>query len=207
MKFVYEFEKTQTVATQLQTGTMAKAAETAYEAQGKDPGEDRQGKGRGCCGAGLQCSEGTQRISGCTRVRSLQRWASHERRHSEAHPWHSAMTRRHPPSWLPRAHARRLNAESAMPSEGPVEARIRAPLISSVHTHARKARAISRRCGKRRSWWTSRASPTRRRLNQILFSPEGLATKFIKGPAASFVGRDLKRGYYPKEAFGMDPAF
>jgi type VI secretion system protein ImpL len=39
-------------------------------------------------------------------------------------------------------------------------------------------------------------------VNQILFAPDGLATKFIKGPAAPFVGRDLKRGYYAREALG-----
>jgi type VI secretion system protein ImpL len=44
-------------------------------------------------------------------------------------------------------------------------------------------------------------------LNGLLFSPEGLATKFIKGPAAPFVSRDLKRGYYGKEAFGRSLPF
>ncbi len=37
---------------------------------------------------------------------------------------------------------------------------------------------------------------------QALLGPEGLAWKFIKGPAAPFVTRSLQRGYYPKEALG-----
>ncbi len=44
-------------------------------------------------------------------------------------------------------------------------------------------------------------------LSQLLFTPEGLATKFIKGPAATFVSRDLKRGYYAKEVFGRSLPF
>lgn len=44
-------------------------------------------------------------------------------------------------------------------------------------------------------------------LNQILFAPEGLATKFIRGPAAPFLGRDLTRGYYAREVFGRSLPF
>jgi type VI secretion system protein ImpL len=44
-------------------------------------------------------------------------------------------------------------------------------------------------------------------VNQILFAPDGLATAFIKGPAAPFVARDLRRGYYAREALGRSLPF
>lgn len=44
-------------------------------------------------------------------------------------------------------------------------------------------------------------------LNQLLFAPDGLATKFIKGPAAPFISRDLKRGYYAKTVLGKSIPF
>lgn len=44
-------------------------------------------------------------------------------------------------------------------------------------------------------------------LNQVLFAPDGLATKFIKGPAAPFVGRDVRRGFYPREVLGRTLPF
>jgi type VI secretion system protein ImpL len=45
---------------------------------------------------------------------------------------------------------------------------------------------------------------------QLLLGPDGLVGKFLKGPAAPFVGRSVK-GYYPKEVLGgtipLAPAF
>ncbi|SPD75706.1 Type VI secretion system ATPase and inner membrane protein TssM [uncultured Desulfobacterium sp.] len=40
------------------------------------------------------------------------------------------------------------------------------------------------------------------RANMVLFGEDGLAIKFIKGPASAFIGRDLARGYYPKAVQG-----
>ncbi len=40
------------------------------------------------------------------------------------------------------------------------------------------------------------------RLNDELFLNNGYAIKFIKGPAAPFLGRSLKKGFYPKTALG-----
>ncbi len=39
-------------------------------------------------------------------------------------------------------------------------------------------------------------------INQLLVGEDGLATKFIKGPAAPFVSRGLKEGYYAKKVLG-----
>jgi len=48
-------------------------------------------------------------------------------------------------------------------------------------------------------------------VNQLLLGEGGYATKFVKGPAAPFVSRSLKKGYYAKEAVGervpFDPNF
>jgi type VI secretion system protein ImpL len=41
----------------------------------------------------------------------------------------------------------------------------------------------------------------------LLLGQEGLATKFISGPAKPFVGRSLNKGYYSKEAFGRKIPF
>jgi len=46
---------------------------------------------------------------------------------------------------------------------------------------------------------------------QLLLSPEGPVWKFVKGPAAPFIGWNVQRGHYSKEALGgsipFDPAF
>lgn len=44
-------------------------------------------------------------------------------------------------------------------------------------------------------------------LNQVLFAPDGLATKFIKETAAPFLNRDARRGFYPKVALGASIPF
>jgi type VI secretion system protein ImpL len=40
------------------------------------------------------------------------------------------------------------------------------------------------------------------RLNELLFEANGFALRFLQGPAEPFLGRDLKRGFYPKTALG-----
>jgi type VI secretion system protein ImpL len=46
---------------------------------------------------------------------------------------------------------------------------------------------------------------------KVVLGQDGLAWKYLKGPAGPFVGRDLRRGFYAKEALGgrinFDPAF
>ena len=37
---------------------------------------------------------------------------------------------------------------------------------------------------------------------QLIWGPEGLAWKFLKGPAAPFIARSLQKGYYSKEVLG-----
>jgi type VI secretion system protein ImpL len=39
-------------------------------------------------------------------------------------------------------------------------------------------------------------------LNEVFFSDNGLALKFVKGPAAPFLGRSLEQGFYPRKALG-----
>ena len=46
---------------------------------------------------------------------------------------------------------------------------------------------------------------------RVVLGQDGLAWKYLKGPAGPFVGRDLKRGFYAKDALGgriaFDPSF
>ncbi|MCP4622062.1 MAG: type VI secretion system protein ImpL [bacterium] len=44
-------------------------------------------------------------------------------------------------------------------------------------------------------------------LNQLLFSPEGHAVKFMQGPAKPFIGRKLGKGYYAQKKRGLSIAF
>jgi type VI secretion system protein ImpL len=44
-------------------------------------------------------------------------------------------------------------------------------------------------------------------LNQLMFSPEGYGTKFIKGPAAPFVSRSVGGGYSAKQVIGRTIPF
>jgi type VI secretion system protein ImpL len=50
-----------------------------------------------------------------------------------------------------------------------------------------------------------------RNWQRLVLGQDGLAWRYLKGPAAPFVGRDLRRGFYAKEALGgripFDPAF
>ena len=47
----------------------------------------------------------------------------------------------------------------------------------------------------------------KRLINEILLGQDGFAIQFIKGPAAPFVGRTLKRGYYAREIQGKSVQF
>jgi type VI secretion system protein ImpL len=44
-------------------------------------------------------------------------------------------------------------------------------------------------------------------LNQLMFSPEGYGTKFVKGTAAPFVNRTVRGGYMPKTVLGRNIPF
>lgn len=44
-------------------------------------------------------------------------------------------------------------------------------------------------------------------INQFLMGDDGLAINFIKGPAEPFVGRSLRKGYYPKKVMGKTVDF
>jgi type VI secretion system protein ImpL len=44
-------------------------------------------------------------------------------------------------------------------------------------------------------------------VNELLLGEEGYAQKFIRGPAAPFLSRESKKGYYPAVAFGSSIAF
>ncbi len=39
-------------------------------------------------------------------------------------------------------------------------------------------------------------------LNEVFFNDNGLALKFVRGPAAPFLGRSLEQGFYPRKALG-----
>jgi type VI secretion system protein ImpL len=46
-----------------------------------------------------------------------------------------------------------------------------------------------------------------RTVQQTLLGSEGLATRFVKGPAQPFLGRNVKAGYYPKEVMSRSIPF
>jgi type VI secretion system protein ImpL len=205
MKFVYEFEKMQTVATQLQTGAMAKAAETAtklkekiQEKIGKEKAVDAVAQGYNAARSLNEYQNALNKIAasvGKSRAAAFQGASVAFGDDPAASPFMAAQSA-----------ARRLNVESAMPSEslwklayGPFDFLFAyACQESACHLQALWEKEIL---------MDIQGISDQAQLNQILFSPEGLATKFIKGPASSFVGRDLKRGYYPKEVFGRTLPF
>ena len=117
MKFVYEFEKMQTVATQLQTGAMAKAAETAtklkekiQEKIGKEKAVDAVAQGYNAARALSEYQNALGKIAasvGKSRAAAFQGASVAFGDDPAASPFMAAQSA-----------ARRLNAESAMPSEG-----------------------------------------------------------------------------------------
>ena len=200
MKFVYEFERTQSVATQLQTGTMAKAAETATKL--KEKIQEKIGKEKAVDAA----------TQGYNAARALNDYqgalgkiaASMGKSRSAAFQGASVAFGDDPaasPFMAAQSAVRRLNAESATASEGLWK--LAYGPFEFLFAYACQESA----CHLQALWEKEvlvdiQGISDQAQLNQILFSPEGLATKFIKGPGAPFVGRDLKRGYYPKEVFG-----
>jgi type VI secretion system protein ImpL len=44
-------------------------------------------------------------------------------------------------------------------------------------------------------------------MGQLMMGPEGYAAKFINGPALPFISRSIEKGYYPKEALGIEIPF
>jgi len=209
MKFVYEFERSQSIANQLSTGAIAKAAETAtrlkekiQEKIGKEKTVDEATQGYHAAKALNEYQNALLKISaavGKSRGDAFKAATVAFGDDPAASPFMAAQ------AW-----ARRLNAESSTPGEplwklayGPFD-------FLFAYTCAESA------CHLQSLWEKEVVADTQgiadaAQLNQILFSPEGLATKFIKGPAAPFVGRDLKRGYYPKEIYGralpFEPSF
>ncbi len=200
MKFVYEFERAQAVATQLQTGAIAKAAETATKLKEKIQEKIGQEKAVDAATQGYNAAKALNDYQNALNKIA----ASVAKSRSEAFKAASVAYGDDPalsPFMAAQSAARRLNAESAMPSEalwklayGPFD-------FLFAYTCRESA------CHLQSLWEKEVVADIQGitdagQLNQILFSPEGLATKFIKGPAAPFVGRDLKRGYYAKEVFG-----
>lgn len=205
MKFVYEFERSQTVATQLQTGAIAKAAETATKLKEKIQEKIGREKAVDATTQGYNAARALNDYQNAL----LKIAASLGRSRSEAFKAASVAFGDDPaasPFLAAQGAARRVNAESATPSEGLWK-------LAYGPFDFLFAYACQESACQLQSLWEKevlvdiQGISDAAQLNQILFSPEGLATKFIKGAAAPFLGRDLKRGYYPKEVFGRTLPF
>ncbi|MEN6475680.1 MAG: type VI secretion protein IcmF/TssM N-terminal domain-containing protein [Syntrophaceae bacterium] len=205
MRLVYEFEQTQLLAMGVDTGAVAKASETAsklkekiQEKIGKEQSETVQGLRFDAARAYKDYQAALAKVAaGITQSRAAAFQTATVAFGDDPTP---------SPFMAAQNAYRRLNAASALPSEafwtliyGPLD-------LLWAYTCQESA------CQLQALWEKEVVADTQgitdpAQLNQLLFAPEGLATKFIKGPAAPFVGRDLKRGYYPKEALGRSLPF
>jgi type VI secretion system protein ImpL len=205
MRFVYDFDKTRMFAATLETGAFAKATETAsklkekiQEKIGKEKTPDMVGDEFNAARDLNAYQSALNKASAAvikSRLGAFQAASVAFSDDPSASPFMAANNT-----------VKRLSARSNTPSE-PLWRLVNGPL-DFLWTYTCQESA----CHLQSAWEKEVlvdiqeiADPGQ--LNQLLFAPEGLATKFIKGPASPFVGRDLKRGYYPKEVFGRTLPF
>lgn len=205
MRLVYEFERTRQVALGVDTGAVSKATETAsklkekiQEKIGKEEAQAVPGLRFDAARAFKDYQAALTKVAGAvtqSRTAAFQAATVAFGDDPTASPFITAQNA-----------YRRLNAASALPNEGFWNI-IYGPLdFLWAYTCQESA------CQLQALWEKEVVADTQgiadpAQLNQLLFAPDGLATKFIKGTAAPFVGRDLKRGYYPKEALGRTIPF
>lgn len=209
MQFVYEFDKAQLLAGQVGSGTIVKATETASKL--KEKIQEKIGKDTAVDGIGQEFDS----------ARMLQEYES-------------ALSKL--AATVTKSRTAALQASSAAFSDDPSTSAFFAAQNAIRRFHAAGSAATDpfwklaygpgdflwmytcqeSACHLQSIWEKEvlvdiQGISDPGQLNQLLFAPEGLATKFIKGVAAPFMGRDLKRGYYAKEIFGrslpFEPAF
>jgi type VI secretion system protein ImpL len=205
VRFVAEFEKNQDVAAQLQNGTIAKATETAsrlkekiQEKIGKEKTQDLAGIDFNAARALADYEASLARAAGMVSKSGASAFQAAGVMFGEdpsASPFMAAQ----------RA-LMRYRSASGVQDDGMFK------IVSGPLDFLWACACQESACHLQAVWEKDVlvdiqgiTDPTQ--LSQILFSPDGLATKFIKGPAAPFVGRDLRRGYYAKEALGRSLPF
>jgi len=205
MRLVYEFEQTRLLALGVDTGAVAKAGETASKL--KERIQEKIGKEQADAAPSLRFDAARDYKDYQASLAKVSAGITQSR----AAAFQAAMVAfgddPSPSPFMAAQNAyRRLNAASSLPAEA-FWSLIYGPLdLLWAYTCQESA------CQLQALWEKEVVADTQgiadpAQLNQLLFSPDGLATKFIKGPAASFVSRDLKRGYYPKEALGRSLPF
>ena len=205
MRFVYEFEKTQVVATQVQTGAFAQATETASKLKEKIQEKIGNQKPLDAVGQGFDAARALGEYQGAlnkiasvvtkSRVSAFQTASAAFSDDPSTSPFMAAQSARS-----------RLNAASGIPGEGLWR------LVYGPFEFLWAYTCQETACHLQGAWEKEvlvdvQGISDTSQLNQLLFSPEGLATKFIKGPAAPFVSRDLRRGYYAKEVYSRSIPF
>jgi type VI secretion system protein ImpL len=205
MRFVYEFEKTQVVATQVQTNALAKATETASKLKEKIQEKIGKEKALDDAGAGFDAARVLNEYQG-----ALNRIAaSVTKSRVSAFQTASAAFSDDPstsPFMAAQSASRRLNAASSIPGEG-LWRLVYGPFDFLWAYTCQESACHLQGVWEKEVLVDVQGISDTNQLNQLLFAPDGLATKFIKGTAAPFVGRDLKRGYYAKEVYGRSIPF
>jgi len=205
MRLVYEFEQTQLVALGVDNGAVSKATETASKLKEKIQGKIGKDQAGAMPGfrfdAARALNEYRTALSKAAAVVTQSRPAACQ---AAAVAFGDDPT---PSPFMVAQNAyRRLNTAGPVPGEG-LWTLVYGPLdFLWAYTCQETA------CQLQAQWEKEVVADTQgisdpAQLNQLLFSPEGLATKFIKGPAAPFVSRDLKRGYYARESLGRTIPF
>jgi type VI secretion system protein ImpL len=205
MKLVFEFDKNQDLAAGLQSGTIVKATEKAsklkekiQEKIGKEKTQDLAGLDFDAARS-LRDYEGSlNKIAGAvssSRAAAFQAASVVFSEDPAASPFMAAQ-----------GALRRFNASSSVPAE------VLWKLVAGPFDFLWAYTCQESACHLQAVWEKEvlvdiQGISDPAQINQILFAPDGLATKFIKGPAAPFVGRDLKRGYYAREALGRSLPF
>ena len=205
MRLVFDLDEIQVLAPQVDTGAMAKATETASKLKEKIQGKIGKEQAAGIPSLKFDAARAFKDYQG-----ALGKIASSVTNSRAAAFQAATVAFSEDPSQSPFVAAqnayRRLNIASEVPSEGFWNL-VYGPLdFLWAYTCQETACHLQ-------SLWEKEvlvdiqdiSDPTQ--LNQLLFAPDGLATKFIKGTAAPFVGRDLKRGYYPREVLGRTLPF
>jgi len=205
MRLVYEFETTVSVAGQIRTGTIAKATEKAskikekiQEKIGTDDAADTATRGYEAARAFNDYQAALDNIAKAvvaSRTAAFQAASVAFGDDPSASPFMKAQ-----------GAAKNLNARSTVPSEGMWKL-IYGPFDLLFAYVCQESACHLQSLWEKEVLADTQGISDQAQLNQLLFSPDGLATKFIKGPAAAFTGRDLKRGYYAKEVFGRSIPF
>jgi type VI secretion system protein ImpL len=205
MKVVYEYQKTDALAAQLPSGTLAKASQTASKL--KEKIQEKIGKEKTLDAAGNELNAARALDEYQTALAKLSAAVTKSR--TSAFQAATVAFSDDPSASLfiaAQNASRRLNSMSSAPSDG-FWRLVFGPLDFLMAYTCQESACHLQSLWEKEVLVDIQGITDPAQLNQILFTPDGLATKFIKGPAAPFLGRDLKRGYYAKEVIGRSIPF